>query len=86
MWRAENDDSMDDEDPDDGENDEDDGLIEKEDGLCRLLAILGWVDFHLRRPLRDALNSVTMSSICELVTGKYEEGGVLETSSSRGCT
>ena len=77
-WRAENDDSMDDEDPDDGGNDEDDGLIEEEDGLRRSLAILGWVDFHLRRPLRDALNSVTMSSIRELVAGKYEEGGVLD--------
>ncbi|KAL3775269.1 hypothetical protein ACHAW5_010907 [Stephanodiscus triporus] len=77
LWSATNDDSMEEEDEDD-----DDGgasIVEEEDGLtCRSLASLGWVDVHLRRPLREALNSAMMSAIGALVAGKYDEGGVLE--------
>jgi anaphase-promoting complex subunit 2 len=51
---------------------------EEESELCRSLSILGWVDYHLRRPLITSLHAATMNSIRKLVSGKYETSGLYD--------
>lgn len=80
-WRMENgvmmmDDSMDIED-NNIDNDEE-WLLHEEEQLYQSLAILGWVPIQLRHPFREALHSITMNVIQQLVAGNYEEEGVLD--------
>lgn len=84
-WRMENgmtlDDSMDVEEDNNNiiNDDDDDGwLLAEEDQLYQSLAMLGWVPIQLRRPFREALHSVTMKSIEQLVAGNYDEEGILD--------
>ncbi|KAL3822906.1 hypothetical protein ACHAXA_010689 [Cyclostephanos tholiformis] len=78
-----NDSSMDEDGDDSGENAvivDDRPMIgeEEEMELFRSLSILGWIDYHLRQPLGNALHAVTLSSITKIVSGNYEEYGVLD--------
>ncbi|KAL7542585.1 hypothetical protein ACHAXR_012103 [Thalassiosira sp. AJA248-18] len=80
QWKRVNnaDDSMDVDDSE-LENGGDDDLLQQEDQLYQSLAILGWVSSsQLRRPFREALHSVTMGVIDELVAGEFEDEGVLD--------
>ena len=83
QWQKENnnmDDSMDVDVDTELENNnlEDAELLQQEDQLYKSLAILGWVTKQLRRPFREALHTVTMNVINELVASKYEEEGILD--------
>ena len=79
-WKRENvDDSMDVDESMDDVNGPDEELLQQEDDLYKSLATLGWVSStQLHRPLREALNNVTMVVIDELVAGNFEDEGILD--------
>ncbi|KAL7554370.1 hypothetical protein ACHAWF_017822 [Thalassiosira exigua] len=81
QWSREHaDESMDIDEAEVESGEEDVSLLQEEDQLYQSLASLGWVSTggQLRRPFREALHSVTMIVIGELVSGNFEEEGVLE--------
>ncbi|KAL3767505.1 hypothetical protein ACHAWU_000168 [Discostella pseudostelligera] len=82
-WRMENsmmmDDSMGIEDNSNNDNNiDEEWLLQEEEQLYQSLAISGWVPIQLRHPFREALQSVTMNVIQQLVAGNYDEEGILD--------
>lgn len=59
-------------------NDGDIELLQQEDELYQSLVILGWVPTQLRRPFREALHTVTMNVINDMVSGNFEQEGILD--------